>query len=308
MKGDFTRFSHQPHRHYSGVLMQQGRVTLDADWNEQSEIEDHRWRVQTMDTIGRACAPVDNPGFGLSLTPDGSDIIISSGRIYVDGILVEILDGAAVGIESVEAETVIVRDVTPDDDRFAPGQWVEVSSDDRATVLVTQVVTVDLAASRVELADDISAFDGDAGLVVRRLTTYLTQPFFAADEAPPFGDLFDPAGWAGQTHLVYLDVWRRHVTAIEDPHIREVALGGPDTATRVQTAWALRILRDPARQGEPADAGGIGCSDDLPLWDALTAPPLGRVSAAAAAAPDAEDPCAIEPDAGYRGLENRLYR
>ena len=57
MKGDFTRFSHQPGRDYAGVLMQQGRVTLDADWNEQFDIEDHRWRVQTVDTIGAPARP-----------------------------------------------------------------------------------------------------------------------------------------------------------------------------------------------------------------------------------------------------------
>src|SRR5690606_20239667 len=35
--------------------------------------------------------------------------------------------------------------------------------------------------------------------------------------------------------LVYLDGWERHITAAEDPSIREVALGGPDTSTRVKT-------------------------------------------------------------------------
>ena len=38
MKGDFTRFSFDPAKHYSGVRMQQGRVQLDADWNEQQSI------------------------------------------------------------------------------------------------------------------------------------------------------------------------------------------------------------------------------------------------------------------------------
>ena len=30
MKGDFTRFTHHPGKHYSRVLKQQGRVDLDA--------------------------------------------------------------------------------------------------------------------------------------------------------------------------------------------------------------------------------------------------------------------------------------
>ena len=38
MRGDFTRDTFDPTRHYSGVLLQQGRVQLDADANEQSAI------------------------------------------------------------------------------------------------------------------------------------------------------------------------------------------------------------------------------------------------------------------------------
>ena len=38
MKGDFTRDTFDPTRHFSRVLMQQGRVQLDADWNEQTAI------------------------------------------------------------------------------------------------------------------------------------------------------------------------------------------------------------------------------------------------------------------------------
>ena len=38
MKGDFTRDTFDRTKHYSRVLMQQGRVTLDADWNEQTAI------------------------------------------------------------------------------------------------------------------------------------------------------------------------------------------------------------------------------------------------------------------------------
>ena len=42
MPGDYSRNTFDPRRHYSGVLMQQGRVQLDADWNEQQAIAAHR--------------------------------------------------------------------------------------------------------------------------------------------------------------------------------------------------------------------------------------------------------------------------
>ena len=42
--------------------------------------------------------------------------------------------------------------------------------------------------------------------------------------------------------IAYLDVWKRQITSLEDPLIREVALGGADTATRVRVVWQVKIL------------------------------------------------------------------
>ncbi len=79
---------------------------------------------------------------------------------------------------------------------------------------------------------------------VRRILTYTTQP-----------DYLDPTLTRGDTHLpeldlrdehylllVYLDVWQRHITSLDDQRIREVALAGPDTTTRIQTLWQVKIL------------------------------------------------------------------
>jgi len=38
MKADLTRDTFNPAKHYSRVMMQQGRVAVDADWNEQASI------------------------------------------------------------------------------------------------------------------------------------------------------------------------------------------------------------------------------------------------------------------------------
>src|SRR5262249_2048210 len=37
-------------------------------------------------------------------------------------------------------------------------------------------------------------------------------------------------------------VWGRHVTALDYPRLREVALGGPDTDTRLKRVWQVKIL------------------------------------------------------------------
>ncbi|MEM6398637.1 MAG: DUF6519 domain-containing protein [Cyanobacteria bacterium P01_D01_bin.116] len=42
--------------------------------------------------------------------------------------------------------------------------------------------------------------------------------------------------------LFYLDVWSRHITAIDDPYIREVALNGVETANRLKTVWQVKFL------------------------------------------------------------------
>lgn len=119
---------------------------------------------------------------------------------------------------------------------------------------------------------------------------YATQP-----------DLPSPPAIAPQharRDLVYLDVWERLVTAHQDPEIKEVALGGADTATRVQVVCQVRILKGvgaamtcdtPLAQWAPEASGGL-LSTEL---DTPAIPP---------------DPCSPLPGSAFRGLENRLYR
>ena len=86
MKGDFTRFPFDEQKHFTRVLKQQGRVDLDADWNELIEILTHLDRTQAIDVIGRCGVPIHSNGFRVEL--DQNDLpTLSPGRIYVDGIL-----------------------------------------------------------------------------------------------------------------------------------------------------------------------------------------------------------------------------
>ena len=54
MKADLTRNSFDPLNHNSSVVMQQGRVQLDADWNEQADILLHLLRRLAVDQVGPA--------------------------------------------------------------------------------------------------------------------------------------------------------------------------------------------------------------------------------------------------------------
>src|SRR5689334_5183803 len=87
MKGDFSRLTFDRLKHYTGVRLQQGRVQLDADWNEQDEIGAYQRHTLAADLIGQSGAP--NAGGGFAISVSGNKIHLSPGRYYVDGILCE---------------------------------------------------------------------------------------------------------------------------------------------------------------------------------------------------------------------------
>ena len=67
MKGDFSRLPLGAAAHATGVWMQQGRVQLDADWNEQVALSAERTRAVARDAMGGSGAPARDPGFQVSL-------------------------------------------------------------------------------------------------------------------------------------------------------------------------------------------------------------------------------------------------
>jgi hypothetical protein len=87
MKGDFSRRTFRPHRRYVGVLQQQGRVALDADWNEQVEIDRHQGQALVRDLVGACGGPRDDAGFEIRPSEDGKGLLIGAGRYYVGGLL-----------------------------------------------------------------------------------------------------------------------------------------------------------------------------------------------------------------------------
>ena len=66
MKGDFSRDTFNASQHFLRVLMQQGRVQLDADWNEQVAILLHYLQNLAKDLIGPSGGPSHDYGFGIS--------------------------------------------------------------------------------------------------------------------------------------------------------------------------------------------------------------------------------------------------
>ena len=186
MSGDFSRKTFIPQRHYSGVLMQQGRVQLDADWNEQLAIHRHRTQTEALDVIGPCGVPQATDGFKIGETPDGTDLTISPGRIYVDGLLCE-LEATPVAIMAFVPNNptqVVLQTVIVDGRPFQVGQWVEIWADDQPNRILLQIVDVDPEQNVLTLPDDIMDFQNSVAPKVRRVTTYLTQPDYPHPNPP----------------------------------------------------------------------------------------------------------------------------
>lgn len=91
-RGDFTRDTYTPQKQFLRVLMQQGRVQLDADFNEQVSILLHYLQTLATDLIGPHGGPANNAGFAIAPVLDNSqleNLVISEGRYYVEGLLCE---------------------------------------------------------------------------------------------------------------------------------------------------------------------------------------------------------------------------
>jgi hypothetical protein len=243
MGGDYSRVRFDPADAFAGVLKQQGRVGLDAEFNEFVELIDRHWRAETLELVGLSgvphAVPREPPGTApepfLIRVPDPTTtaLTIGRGRAYVDGILVE-----------------------------CRGDQV--------------IMEADIHLGEQRGRDPLK---------------YAEQPFhYGADYPVPSAD-------ASKRDLVYLDVWEREVTAAEDPELVENALGGADTATRLQVAWQVKVR---------PDVGPIDCSDTETFW----ASERSTAWMTSEAGGDTQDagPCKIRPGGGYTGLENRLYR
>ena len=107
---------------------------------------------------------------------------------------------------------------------------------------------------------------------------------------------------AGQTLLaVYLQVWQRLVTALDDPCLREPALGQADTTVREQTVW--RVIARPVTVDFSSEPGPF-CPARYGNQPAASTGTLTVTTSA----PSGDCGCGPVAAAGYQGVENQLYR
>jgi hypothetical protein len=233
MKGDFTRTTFDPAKHYSRVFEQQGRVQVDSDWNEMNDIHRYFLRRLAADLIGPHGGTGDSFLLGPATDKDKKDVLrdfaIAPGHYYVDGILCESEDSSLNSAQQLP---------------------------------------------------------------------------------PPVSDQLEE----NKSYIAYLDAWERHVTAYEDENentigIREVALRGPDTATRSKVVWQVKC-----RAVDDATTKKIAVDDARQSYENfrrfLAETALGdcRLRARSIKPKEDDEPCLISPESRYRGAENQLYR
>ncbi|MDP3417840.1 DUF6519 domain-containing protein [Falsiroseomonas sp.] len=291
MTGDFTRNGFRPDRHYTTLRLQQGRVLLDADWNEQADIARWHERQANADLAGPSGFPEDAAGFALAPIP--GDLLIAPGRGYVAGRLLVNPGPARVALQPVSGSGAGALWRITGGARLRARQAMLVPG------TVQRVTVTELgedAAGRQQAKFSAALPAGTAELLAE--ASVASQPHLAPAPLPA----------AAGSYLAYLEVWERPVGTLEDPAIREEALGGPDTAAREQMIWQVKLR---ATADIPGSAGPLpaapACSDIADDWMPEAAP-KARLVAIAEAGPGEEGPCALPAAGGYRSLENHLYR
>ncbi len=261
MSFDSSRFTFNPWNDFFGVVMQQGRVQIDADWNEWLAELSRRIQAGALDTFGRAVVPQTTPhGFEITLGTDPSgatEVLIGPGRMYIDGLLAE-NHGQPVPLSGGPLTS------------WTPGSPSSPSAPPAGLNWDTAL----------------------AELVGQNPVPYPQQPYLPQATFPT----------TGGPYLVYLDVWQREVTFLEDPDLVEKAVG-VDTTGRLQTIWQVKWL-------DASSTTGVSCStpdSDIPEWQALLLPPAAQLSTGVVQSTQS-GPCCLAPNTGYTGLENQLYR
>lgn len=237
MAGDRARVSYDPGRKWRGVIAQQGRVTVEADWNEAATITAERDRLVTLDAVGTVGTP--DGGYGVAAAsatdPVPGDLTITPGTLYLGG-------------ERLDLDAPVTYSAQPD--------WFDHSTD----------------------------------------------PLWVPKPWPPAGTV---------NELVYLLASEQEVSAVEDPALADVALGGPDTMQRQRILQ--HFVRTPGGSGDCHDAwgtfvgslGGQGLQFDPA---SMMIQPAARLKVSFTSPASSPSPCQPVATGGYLGAENQMIR
>ncbi len=223
MGSDLARISFDPSRGYRSVVAQQGRVTLEADINEETVIASEALRVETIEVVGPSGTPDD--GYKVSYdTTNG--LVAAKGTMYVGG-------------------------------------W--------------------------------------------RLTEDSPVPF---NKQPEWLDQPQQTTIQGNA-LAALLVTEQSISATEDQALREVALGGPDTAARTRLMQHFVLLPTTAAQCSAAETPLEAALKNMGLTinpATLELDYAATLKVSFFPPTQSSNPCCPPAQGGYLGSDNQLVR
>jgi Family of unknown function (DUF6519) len=237
MGSDRARVSYNPDQLYRSLVMQQGRVTLEADWNEAQTLTDEEIRSQALDFVGPSGTPDDGynvvPAHGGDIPP--YDFFIRSGTMYVGGVRAELPEPVQYSMQS---------------------DWLDSGGD-----------------------------------------PYWVDVHSIAEKPPNY-------------EFVYAFLREQEIGAVEDPDLKDIALGGPDTAQRT------RLIQHFVRVASPSG----DCASGLAAAEAQWAnyglefdPDTMRLASGASllvgfTGQTTTSNCEPQAQGGYIGPDNQLIR
>jgi hypothetical protein len=265
MHGEFSRLTYDPRKHVAGVLQQQGRVGLDADWNEWVEAVLRRLRVETLDVIGGCGQPKHAPGFEVTITQSGTpnaSLELSAGRLYAGGLLAEL-----------EQKTDISQQIDWPIPPSREAQWKN---------LLPKFPWPGLDLTGLKPGQRRDLIYAEAWL--RDITALIDE----AERDQTLADTKNNPDWNARPEVGDL--------------LRERALGGPDTCTRIRTIAQVKLWTI-------TDDKVTDCEEAYKALKAALPPgTIGRLQVNVQPSPPVKSPCDEPQLGGYAGAENRTYR
>ena len=260
MPSDRARLSYDPTRQYRSVVAQQGRVQLEADWNEAQSIAAEELRERILDVVGPSGTPDDGYRVLEQVVPDHPfDFEVMEGTMYVGGERVFLPEHVRYGDQE---------------------EWL-----DRA---------------------------GDPWWVTPG-TAWRQESQYGADQTVQQTPEQDNQKQKqdNQRELVYLFLREQEVSAVEDPALKDVALGGPDTTQRT------RLIQRIVRRGTEQPNCDWALDEAIEAWkkkglefdpETMRLKSAGELKVSFTQVVTVPDLCEPEARGGYLGADNQLIR
>jgi hypothetical protein len=286
MKGDFARVSYDPPKHYRRVLQQQGRVLLEADWNEQSAITLHLLGALAADLVG-PCWAAGASAFLINTTdangnqlPKAGQWQLSPGRFYVDGILCE--NDAAGALASQPSSP------TPDDQADGTSAF--------NTVVGAFVIWIDVWERHLSWVEAPSSNDPalhGLNTASRGQVVWQLRPWSEAAVKAQLGSI----GQALQTQRQVPDLPAQVAAELD-----QIIKGLEALMASLDKIFAALY------GGSVENRQSASCDEIRAILELRARLVCPQLRARLQPAESSEDPCVIAADARYRGFENQLYR